>query len=264
MTRSLFARGPWARLREAVASSDTLLIGVDLDGTIAPIEDHPAKARVLPRVLDLLRLGATARRTRVAVVSARPLAAMRRLIPVAGLHRVGQYGLEGRESPLDGRRDAIRAAALRLADEADEAIEGIHGAWVERKGLTVALHNRAVAPARRAALDRVVRRFLPRARRLGFRPMPGSRVVDFVPAGFDKGAALARIRRAYRPDVTLYVGDSPSDEYAFRILGDRDFPVRVGRGPTGASFRVGGPADVARLLAAVLRWRIRAVPSPRR
>jgi trehalose-phosphatase len=241
-----------------------LLIGVDLDGTIAPLEDHPEKARVLPRVIELLEKGTQVPDTHVAIVSARPLAAIRRLIPVEGLHRSGQYGLEGNHAPRVERRSKLRIAVSRLAKRASRDIAMIPGAWIERKGLTVAVHDRGVAAAHRTALSRIVRRLLPEAKRLGFRPMQGSRVVDFVPAGFDKGAALARIRRAYRPDVTLYVGDSPSDEEAFRILGPGDFPVRVGRGPTQAAFRVAGPTDVARLLAAVIRWRTRAEGSARR
>ena len=265
MTRSLFARRPWKRLRDAAASPGALLIGVDLDGTIAPIQDRPEKARVLPRVIELLRKGMRAPRTKVAIVSARPVAAIRRLIPISGLHRSGQYGLEGTHAPHVERRAELKRVVALLSRHATYEVAEIPGAWVEQKGLTVAVHDRAVAPAHLAALRRIVRRrLLPEARRLGFRPMHGNRVVDFVPEGFDKGAALARIRREYQPDVTLYVGDSPSDELAFRILGEDDFPVHVGRGPTRASFRVAGPADVARLLAAVVRWRTRANGSARR
>lgn len=265
MTRSLFTRRSWRQLRDAAVSSGALLIGFDLDGTIAPIRDRPEKARVLPRVLELLRKGMRVPRTRVAIVSARPIAVIRRLIPIPGLHRIGQYGLEGTHAPRLEQREELRRVVALLSRHATYEVAEIHGAWVEQKGLTVAVHDRAVAPAKLAALRRIVRRrLLPEARRLGFRPMKGNRVVDFVPEGFDKGAALERIRREYRPDVTLYVGDSPSDELAFRILGDGDFPVHVGRGPTGATFRVAGPADVARLLAAIVRWRTRANGTLRR
>lgn len=264
MTRSLFARRSWERFREAVTSPGALLVGVDLDGTIAPLRSHPDEARVLPRVLELLAETARAHRTHVAIVSARPISSIRRLAPVAGVCRIGQYGLEGSLAPETEKRPALRAAATELARMAARAVAPVPGAWVEWKGFTVAVHDRAVTPAHRATLHRAVQRLIPSARLLGFRPLRGSRVVDFVPAGFDKGVALAGVRRTFRPDVTLYVGDSPSDEHAFRILGERDFSVRVGRGPTLASFRVTEPADVARILSAVVRWRTRVLSAPRR
>jgi len=76
--------------------------------------------------------------------------------------------------------------------------------------------------------------------------------------------ALKGIIHAFRPEMTLYFGDSPSDERAFGVLGSGDFPVRVGPGATRAPFRVGGPDDVAMVLSAVARLRTRAASAPRR
>jgi trehalose 6-phosphate synthase/phosphatase len=264
MARSLFAPTPWARLRETLRDGGALLVALDFDGTLAPIVGRPERARVLPRILPLLERSARRPRTRVAIVSARPAAAIRRLIPVARLQRIGQYGLEGPFGPTAPRRRALRRAAAVLASLAEAGVAPIAGAWVERKGLTVAIHHRAIAPVRRAALESILRRLSPAARRLGFRPQTGRRVVDFVPAGFDKGTALRELVRAYRPDVTLYFGDSPSDERAFRVLGSGDFPIRVGAGATVAPFRVGGPEDVARVLSAVVRLRTDSASMPRR
>jgi len=264
MSRSLLGRRPWSELRVAVRAPGAVLIGLDLDGTLAPIADHPARALVLPRVLRTLEACARARGTRVAIVSARPLAAMRRLLPIAGLHRVGQYGLEGAMAPPAKRRSTLRRATARLATRAANDIAEIPGAWVERKGLTFAIHDRAVAPVHRPALDRIIRHLVSDARKLGFRPMRGRRVIDLVPAGFDKGTALKGIIHAFRPEMTLYFGDSPSDERAFGVLGSGDFPVRVGPGATRAPFRVGGPDDVAMVLSAVARLRTRAASAPRR
>ncbi|HET9950577.1 MAG TPA: trehalose-phosphatase [Candidatus Eisenbacteria bacterium] len=264
MSRSLFAHRVWERLHDTLRSRAAILVALDLDGTLAPIVGRPERARVLPRILPLLAKGARRRRTRIAIVSARPASAIRRLVPIAGVQRVGQYGLEGPFAPPAERRRTLHRAADALAILAESGVEPIAGAWVERKRLTVAIHGRAVPPVHRPALDRVVHRLARDARRLGFRPQIGRRVVDFVPAGFDKGTALLEIIRAHRPDVTLYFGDSPSDERAFRALGPDDFPIRVGAGATAAPFRVGGPGDVARVLSAVVRLRADSASHPRR
>ena len=255
MSRSLFAPRDWERLRDVLRARAAILVALDLDGTLAPIVGRPERARVLPRILPLLAKSARGRRTRIAIVSARPANAIRRLVPVAGLQRIGQYGLEGPCAPPVERRRALRRAAGTLAILAERGVASIAGALVEPKGLTVAVHFRAVPRRYRPALARVVRRLARDARRLGFRPQIGDQVVDFVPAGFDKGVALREIIRAHRPATTLYFGDSPSDERAFRVLKSHDFPIRVGAGATAAPYRVGGPGDVARVLSAVVRLR---------
>lgn len=264
MTRPLFAPRSWAELTGTIASSPSLLIGLDLDGTIAPIVEHPSRARVAPEMLQLLDQCARSRRVRVAIVSARPTAAIRRLIPTPRLLRIGQYGLEGRFAPPAASRGAIRRATTRAARIARRESGAIPGAWVESKGFSVAVHGREVAPWRRAAFRRMVGRVAAEARPLGLRLVPGDRVFELVPVGFDKGTALRGLIRAVRPAATLYFGDSHADEPAFRELGPRDIPVRVGPGPTRASFRVADPSGVARVLSAVVRLRSSAASATRR
>ena len=129
------------------------------------------------------------------------------------------------------------------------------GSWVERKGLSVGIHDRPVPPSLLPPLRRAVARVAPLARRLGFRAVPGSRVTDFIPAGVDKGTALRGIARGYPPGSVLYFGDSGGDEPAFRAMRHADFSVRVGPGPTRARYRVGDLRGVTRVLAEVVRQR---------
>ena len=256
MTRSLLARSTWARVVAALRSENGLLIGLDLDGTLAPIVHHPERARVPRRTLRLLERATRARRVRIAVISARPLVVMRGMLPVRGILRVGQYGLEGPLAPPVRERASLRAACAEIARGLNRVAAEFPGAWIERKGLSVAIHDRAVPPSRLRPLHRaVVARVAPVARRRGFRAVPGSRVTDFIPAGFDKGTALRGIARGYGPGAVFYFGDSGGDEPAFRAMRPDDFAVRVGPGPTRARYRVADLRGVTRVLAEVLRLR---------
>jgi trehalose-phosphatase len=264
MTRPLFAPRAWAGLTGTIESSASLLIGLDLDGTLAPIVSRPSRARVGTRTLRLLDQCARSPGVRVAIVSARSAAAVRRLIPIRRLIRIGQYGLEGRLAPSAASRAALRRSAARIAHVALGETEAVPGAWVEAKGFSVAIHGRGVARARLASYRRMVGRIAAAARGAGFRLVTGDHVFELVPRGFDKGTALRRLIRAVRPAATLYFGDSEADEPAFRELGPRDIPVRVGPGPTSASFRVANPGGVARVLSAVVRLRSAGAPTTRR
>jgi len=255
MARSLLAPRPWERVLAALRSEDRILIGLDLDGTLAPIVRRPELARVPPRTLRILERAVHARRVRIAIMSARSFAQMRSLLPVRGLLRIGQYGLEGALAPPVRQRSRIRASCRQLARELARVAAGVPGAWIERKGFTVALHDRAVTPARLGSLRRAVSRTFSMARALGFLPTPGSRVTDFVPVGFDKGAALRGTVARYRPKTVFYFGDSSSDESAFRRMGRGDFPVRVGPGATDARYRVADVRGVTRVLSMVVLLR---------
>lgn len=255
MTRLLLTPRSWAGASEAIRSGERLLIGLDLDGTLAPIVRRPELARVPSGTLRILERAARLRRTQIAIVSARPLATIRALLPVRGLARIGQYGLEGPLAPPARERSRLRESCRVLARELALAVEGLPGAWVEPKGLTVAVHNRAVAPAHLRSLRNAVALVFPRARRMGFVPTTGRRVTDFVPAGFDKGTALRGAIAVYGPRRVFYFGDSLSDEAAFRSMGRSDFPVRVGPGATCAPYRVADLRGVTRVLSAVVRLR---------
>jgi len=238
-------------LTKAARARRPVLVAFDFDGTLAPIVSHPDRVHVPAATLRYLRRATRLPWLRLAALSARPLRDLARYLPLRGLLRVAQYGLEG-----DGRLEAARARAIRngaasLRGRIEPVVGAIPGAWIEDKGLTIAVHLRDVATSRRGALTRALRRAASRDDGLDFDLQRGRHVLDFVPTGYDKGRALRRLRRRVRPAVTFYFGDTMGDEPAFAELGPSDFPVRVGAGPTGARYRVHGPDEVARFLRAL-------------
>ena len=69
-----------------------VLVGLDFDGTLAPIVDRPENARLDTGMLE--RLHRLAKRVPTAVVSGRDLDILRDRIPVPGITLVGSHGLE--------------------------------------------------------------------------------------------------------------------------------------------------------------------------
>jgi trehalose 6-phosphate phosphatase len=258
-TRSLVENGIWESVRAALRRTSRpgrpILVVLDFDGTVAPIASRPDRVRVPAGTLREIERAARLRGVRVAALSARPLRDLARYLPVRGVLRVAQYGLEGVDPLRPERRKTIRAGVERLRELLEPVVERQPGAWIEDKRLTVAVHYRDLSPRRRAALLRDLAPILSRARRLGFHAERGRRVIDFVPSPYDKGRALRSLRRRVRPAVTFYFGDTAGDEPAFAALGKTDFPVRVGAGPTAAPYRVRGPGDVARFLRALVALR---------
>jgi trehalose-phosphatase len=253
LTRPLFGRTSWARACAILGSRRSILIGLDLDGTLAPLARHPDLARVPESTLRVIEQTARARNTRIAILSARPERDLKRLLPLQGVLRVGQYGLEGPLAPPRTTLARYRRRASRVTRVLRPLVGAVRGALLEAKGLTVAVHFRnVVSGTARRALHRDLRRVASReAAEEDFVPIPGAEIVDFVPRGHDKGHALRALTRRLRPAAVFYFGDSGGDEPAFAALGKNDVPVRVGRGTTCAKYRVRSLVGVTRFLEAV-------------
>lgn len=195
------------------------LCAFDFDGTLSPIADRPARARMRDRTRDLLARLATL--YPCVIISGRARAdLLDKLRRVKVARVIGNHGAET-ESPIRKWRGAI----ARWKQALEPALRGIPGAWVEDKGLSLAVHYRQSPPSSRAR-----RKIFAAARDLrNARVFGGKRVVNVMPQGArQKGGALAAERRRLKCDWVLYLGDDQNDEKAFALDGDV-VPVRIGQ-----------------------------------
>lgn len=253
----------WAALQPRVASASRLLVCLDYDGTLAPLAEHPSKARLPERTARALRALARQRRTPVAIISGRALRDVARAVGIPGITYVGNHGLEARgprlryAHPLAPR---YLGSVRRLARQLPEALRSIAGVWVEDKRLTLSVHWRQTPASRRAACRRLVRRCLaPYVARGVVRVTRGQCVLEIrPPLAWHKGAAIAwLVRRLRRPrPLIVYLGDDQTDEDAFRMTNHLGgLSVFVGDRPraTAARWRLRHPQAVCALLERLSR-----------
>ena len=222
-----------------------LLVGLDVDGVLAPIVSHAADAQLLPGTIDvLIALNA---RTPVGVVSGRSLADLARFGFPEPVMVAGSHGGErrGRELTALTAQESSRLHRLRqLAESA--ALEAGRGAWVEPKPTAVVLHVREADPSRSIAAAHDLARS---ALRVGGTDVKrGRSVVELAARPASKARAIADMKRESGAAAVLFVGDDLTDEDVFATLEDGDLGVHVGIGPTGAGRRLRNPAAVQRLL----------------
>ena len=232
-----------APFRVAPTASAILL---DVDGTLAPIVAHPDLSRVPPATLDVLKRLAD-RFALVACVSGRSAHDAKRLVPVEGVHFVGNHGLE----TLEG--DILRYAAgvdtwLPIVNSTARAIEPIAatlGTWVEDKGATFSVHLRE-APDPDAARSVLVARAVPLIIAAGLGWRMGRMTLEVrPPINHDKGTAIAALLASH-PSVrhSLYAGDDSTDLDAFEVV-DVSIAVRSDEAPAelteAAQIVVDGP-----------------------
>jgi trehalose-phosphatase len=237
---------PAALARDVAAQRRPLLIGLDVDGVLAPIVGHAAEAHLLDGSGPAVSAVATHPDVHVAVVSGRSLEDLTRFGFGADVTVVGSHGMEvrGRHMIELDPDEVDRLATLRdLANDA-ASLAG-EGSWVEEKPASVVLHVRqADGQAGTAALDHL----RDRASEIdGVVVKPGSAVLELFTRSADKGQAMTRLTGETGAATTVFVGDDVTDEDAFAALRPGDVSVKVGNAPTVAGRRLRDPD-------AVLQW----------
>lgn len=232
-----------------IRAASHLILGLDFDGTLAPIVPH-AKDAAMPRdtrtVLE--RLAARTDMT-VAVISGRALTDLARLVSLnvilAGNHglEIAGPGLHFLHPQAEKSRDVLRKKLQSLST----GLMAIDGVWIEDKDLTLSVHFRGADPARTSEIETIVRDALEETE---FTARKGNRVLEILPrADWNKGRALLWIRdRLPVPDAAIcYLGDDATDEDVFRVV--HGVTVRVGRSESsGARFCVRDTVEAAMFL----------------
>ena len=171
-------------LAERIRSAPLLVLLLDFDGTLAGIADRPEHVRLDHDLAEnLVRL---VRRpgVKIAVISGRSMEDLRSFLPIDGVTLAANHGLEV-DGPtihflhpaVEHRVGAVDALALELL----AALAGIPGTLIENKRISIACHDRNVAPGKLPFFWSEVRRVLARGRG-EWRVLYGKCVVEILPA----------------------------------------------------------------------------------
>jgi trehalose-phosphatase len=233
----------WEKVSERIRAAMEIWVFLDFDGTLVPYYDRPEDVKLSGDCRRILERLSRHRRVRVAIVSGRRNAALRRYVRVPRLKLLGLFGWEktGRAAlprKTKGALVGLRAALAPLA----ASFPGIH---LEDKGVSYAVHFREVSPDAQRRVRAWIRGLLTRIRP-DFRMIQSDHACDIVPRQVQgKGAAMRDfIRRLRAPFLPIYIGDDLTDEPAFVAL-RRGITVRVGPfSRTKARFRLKNPEEV--------------------
>jgi trehalose 6-phosphate phosphatase len=235
-------------LRDLI-TADSLLIALDFDGVLAPLQDDPETSRMTAgsraAIADLARLP----HTRVALVSGRDIATLRRLTALPEtVWMIGSHGAEANLGPADDQEsdageysadihrqtsDRIRSPELTDAEEKMLAAIDAHiddfehdfpgtddpsDFLVERKPYSRTVHTRGFDPDVAAALHehatQVAEEFP------DIRVIEGHDITELAVKQATKGDGLRLLARAGQPTAMAYLGDDVTDEDAFSALED--------------------------------------------
>ncbi len=213
------------------AASDTV-VGLDFDGTLAPIVDDPEQAHIHPDA-DAVLVELATQVLGVAVITGRPA---RQALDLGGLEQVGDdiaavgkdlhlFGQYGNERWSSSARRVVGprppAGLASFERELTRTLRRLDAAeaYVEDKGLAVAVHTRRLDDP-----DAAFERLLPALRELAERHdlvvEPGRSVIEVRSPGMHKGAAVTTLVDELGPGGFLFAGDDLGDLEAFEAVRD--------------------------------------------
>ncbi len=235
---------------DLISTADHLLVLLDYDGTLSPLTSDPSAAAILPEARESLeRLERTPCVT-AGVLSGRSLTDLVPRVGVPGIVYGGNHGNEIRGRGLDfvepcavSSMPFLRAALSLLAGQLD----GMPHIRIQDKGMTATIRTKGANEEERRKAAHLVRRLLPER----FQVVDARDELEIVPYNrWNKGTAAKWIRAklGLERSLVIFAGDDVSDEEAFREL-PGEVTVKVGGGPTAASYAAESPHAVAEFLA---------------
>ena len=214
----------WAAL---VRSAAETVVGLDFDGTLSPIVDDPSAAHIHPEAADVLTALAEQVRA-VAVITGRPA---RQALDLGGLEAVGnRIGDSGKDLYLFGQYGNERWSSTNRRVISPRPPHGLatferdlprllrragaEEAYIEDKGLAVAVHTRRLDDA-----DSAFERLLPELRELAARHdlvvEPGKSVIEVRSPGVHKGQVVRSLVGDLAAGGFVFAGDDLGDVEAF-------------------------------------------------
>jgi trehalose 6-phosphate phosphatase len=213
------------RLQAVLEHPDETLVGIDFDGTLAPIVADPEQAHADPRAVAALgRLGSLL--GTVAIITGRPartavrLGGFRGVVGLGHLVVLGQYGVERWDAATDefvippdpGQVAALEQEIPPLLDRLGQG-----AAHVEHKGRAVVVHTRQL-PDPDASFTTLSGPLNDLAERHEMVVEPGKNVLEIRSPGVDKGVALRDIVAQTDARQVVFIGDDLGDLPAYRVV----------------------------------------------
>lgn len=245
-------------IEKRIRAANQILVFLDYDGTLVPIQPTPGLARLSPGQKKILAGLARRPRFKVGLLTGRSLKNIRRAVRVPGLFYAANYGLAIVTPQKSWVHPEARAKApllKRMWPQLKLLGSEFRGVRVEEKTLTAAVHYRQYRgkPSRlKNRLEEIIR-----TNRGAFTLKIGKKIFEVYPAvKWDKGKALLKVERLLgfrRAPLVIFFGDDHADEEAFRRMNSKDISVAVGGNrKTAAQYFCRNSGEVAAFLKRLL------------
>ena len=226
-----------ARIIASFRRAESPVLFLDYDGTLVPIRELPELAVPDVQIMDLTEKLSSL--TEVVIISGRNRDFLDKWFSNLNLTLVAEHGAfikkpgKDWESALGGNdawKEKIMPTMKRFANRCK-------GSFVEEKRVSLSWHYRNadedLSSLRVIELKNELERQI---LNMPLQIIDGHKVVEVKMAGYNKGTAASKLISTGIYDFILAIGDDKTDEELFTALPDTAVTIKVGKGPTLASY----------------------------
>ena len=215
--------------RVGTARASVLLL--DYDGTLAPFNVDRSQAYPYPGVTSILETIIQRRKTRVVILSGRPILELRALLaPIDSIEMWGAHGMEHQSSDGSSSRFQVSEENAASLEEAEK--------WVVAAGLRssaeikpggIAIHWRGFSLVEARRVEYLTRQgWTPLAQGSGLKLLPFEAGLELRVSNPNKGDVVRSIVAGLGSSVPVaFLGDDITDEDAFDALDGNGLSVLV-------------------------------------
>lgn len=236
-----------------IADAPHVLLGLDFDGVLAPLEEEPAAIQVSVHMQRALAELSQREDVTIAILSGRERADLQMRVGVPNLIYVGNHGLDisGPGCLFVEPTAASRTNIIQdLAEVLTRRLDHVPGVTVRNNGLSICVQEGPMDPMYRMQVRRVVHGVIACLRRF-FILHAGDHIYEIRPRVYwNKGAAVSWIMDNLHLShaLPIYVGSDIMDDEAFPLLSE-GIRIQVSETPCPeADYVLAGPAEVRKFL----------------
>ncbi|HEX2607723.1 MAG TPA: bifunctional alpha,alpha-trehalose-phosphate synthase (UDP-forming)/trehalose-phosphatase [Flavisolibacter sp.] len=228
-------------IKEAFNTSSNRCILLDYDGTLAPYQKVPSLATPGKELLDLLHTLANDDRTHVVIISGRDAKTLDQWLGHLPITLVAEHGASVRLKNQEWKDSVTISTEWKeqVRPLMELFVNRCAGSFIEEKKSTLAWHYRNTHQELGFSRSRELRNsLLQMLTNTTLQVIDGNKVLEVRLAGVDKGATAMNLLGTFHPDFVLCMGDDATDEDMFRVLQDKGFTIKIGRGNTAAQHTI--------------------------
>jgi trehalose-phosphatase len=226
---------PLDPLLQKIQQQEKIVLMFDYDGTLTPIVETPEQAWLETQVCTALEQLAKLPWVKIAIVSGRSVQSVLDVSKINS-NEILFFGLHGGEIFRKGKythhaTDQQQAKINAIKTELQKAFHLIKGVKLEDKGCAIAVHFRMVTSETlvESIQAKVLALFWAHNQGHYLRLQAGKKVLEILPASFNKATAVETLHKMFPTHYPIYCGDDLTDIPALKaVLKYQGFSVGVG------------------------------------
>lgn len=214
---------------------------LDYDGTLAPYQKLPSLATPSSELLELLQQLTADSNNEVIIISGRDATTLERWLGQLKLNLVAEHGAMVRYRNEDWKETVTVSTEWKsqIKPLMQLFMERCAGSFIEEKKSTLAWHYRNTYSELGFIRSRELRNsLLQLTANTSLQVIDGNKVLEVRTVGVDKGATAANMLANFNPDFIMCLGDDATDEDMFRLMRDKGYTIKIGRGSTAAEYTI--------------------------